>query len=505
MKVDILLCIDGTASMKKIIDEVKGNISSFVNNLIKNLTSENLEIEAYRIKIIVFRNLDFDGDSWYQETPFYDLEKNQLKLDNFLSGVEAVGGSPDTPFEDGLSALSIGISNSNWSFGPDDIQIIGLWTDTESKDLNAELDNFKPGTPNTYDDLKKYWVEYFLIKAPKARLLLFAPDVYPWNNILEEWPQSIHYRSSSAGIDYENPETFLIKDLLLDLTPSVIESNYSLVDKKDENESVDSALPSSKNFFQKVSQFWKKYSRAVTISAAILSISLISFRVVGFSIFSVNLKYSREVNDANTREFQRRLDEITQILKTQGLLQESTEVGFTSEIETRHGWFYDDYDLVLKYSLELSIDDYNLGQYTISEIRETKVAAEIITDHLNIVEDTYLHDGPIRVKVIGETDATPIRGAIPYNGVYGKILSTSFIYQGEKHALELRDGENLKNNIELGVLRASELWHYVKSATNLFIPKETFLDLEVITHSDFGGTYRKSTIIVKLYDLKEMD
>ena len=66
MKVDILLCVDGTSSMEKVIEDVKANISLFVNNLIQGLrlNSDN-DIERIRIKFVVFRNADYDKNDWY--------------------------------------------------------------------------------------------------------------------------------------------------------------------------------------------------------------------------------------------------------------------------------------------------------------------------------------------------------------------------------------------------------------------------------------------------------
>ncbi|MEZ4991920.1 MAG: hypothetical protein R2824_15975 [Saprospiraceae bacterium] len=515
MKVDILLCIDGTGSMEKIIDEVKGNISRFVNNLITNFSDRKLLVESYRIKILVFRNIEADRENWLQETPFYDLGQNQDELNEFLQSVQAIGGSREDPREDSLSALSIGLSNSDWSFGADDFQIIGLWTDNQSKEIGEQLLNYSNRyenvVPTTYQDLKDYWNDFFLQKAPNARLLLFAPDISPWDKVLEEWSQTIHYRSESAGTDHKRPEEFLLRDLFIDLAPSVEDADYDhfAKDHKEEKRDKDHHNEKKPNngLFQRLRNSFRKKSRAalLTIAIALFSFSLVSFRLIGFSIFSVNLKYTREINNENTEEFKRRLDEIVEILKDQGMLNEFSEIDFNSEIKTRHGLFNDKYDLILRYAIELSVNDYELGQYTISELRETMAGAEIIADHLNIVEKTYSHNGPIDVLVIGETDATPIVGAITYNGSYGKIFSTAFNYENNRYQLEITEGDTISENMELGVLRASELWHYVKSSTNLFIPKPTHVDLSVITHKNFGSLYRRSTIVVKLYDLKALD
>lgn len=503
-KIDILLCVDGTSSMGKVIEEVKANITSFVNNLIERLKIDsNFEIGRIRIKLVVFRNADYDGDYWFQETPFYNLEKSAERVNEFLKNIEATGGSPEINVEDGLMALSNALSTANWDSSQNDIQIIGIWTDTKSKTIDPNHKELKEGAPKTYEELKGFWINIFLRKHPNARLLLFAPDLFPWKNILEEWPNSIHYKSNKAGLEYKYPEIFLIKNLLVDLTPSFKEEDSFV--ESEEDKAPKELLEDSVGVKTETPSFWKKYRKILTISFAVLSFSLVSFRIVGLSLFSINVKYTRSVNDTNTKEFKEKLDEITTILKREGILSESTEIGYSSRIETRHGLFFDNSDLILQYSIKLSVQDYVLGQYSIREIRETMASAEIIAEHLNLVEDTYSHSGPILVNVIGETDATPIRGGIPYNGEIGRILETSFKYNNETFAIRIKEGDMIKDNVELGILRACSFWQHIKSLTNIFIPKETYLSYEVITHEEFGGAFRKSTLIVRLYDLKNFE
>ena len=85
MRIDILLCIDGTSSMKNVISDVKKNIISFVNNLLKKLDLDSTsEVTRVRLKFVVFRNADFDESMWYQESPFYDLKKSRNKISQYL-------------------------------------------------------------------------------------------------------------------------------------------------------------------------------------------------------------------------------------------------------------------------------------------------------------------------------------------------------------------------------------------------------------------------------------
>ena len=159
MRIDILLCIDGTSSMKNVISDVKKNIISFVNNLLKKLDLDSTsEVTRVRLKFVVFRNADFDESMWYQESPFYDLKKSRNKISQFFERIKARGGVPGENVEDGLMAFSNALSSANWDSRRNDIQVIGIWTDASSKKIVPGHPELKEGAPESFEQLKEYWI-----------------------------------------------------------------------------------------------------------------------------------------------------------------------------------------------------------------------------------------------------------------------------------------------------------------------------------------------------------
>ena len=56
--VDVVMCIDGTASMKPIIDEIKESVLLFNAKFTDAMEEINKHIAQLRIKVIVFRDFN---------------------------------------------------------------------------------------------------------------------------------------------------------------------------------------------------------------------------------------------------------------------------------------------------------------------------------------------------------------------------------------------------------------------------------------------------------------
>lgn len=195
--VDIIYCLDATGSMDPIINTVKDNIERFYNDYQKALIKKGRTIDTLRIKIILFRDFYFDGDLALSISDFYQLPEQTEHLLFFLNRINAIGGG-DEP-ESGLEALDIAIS-SDWNkIGDKKRQIIVLFTDASAHKLD-EVEIFRPiNYPNyiskNLDELTDKWESSLYMKENSKRLIIFAPDVYPWREISNDWTNTIYYCS----------------------------------------------------------------------------------------------------------------------------------------------------------------------------------------------------------------------------------------------------------------------------------------------------------------------
>lgn len=206
--VDLVFCIDATASMDGLLDMVKKHALSFHRDLSDSMSKKKKSINQLRIRIVAFRDYKYDGRDAMLTTDFFTLPQDKDLFERCIRGIEAVGGGDDP--EDGLEALAYAI-RSHWCEGGSGIkrrQVIVVWTDAATHDLGFGWD--EESYPREYmvkdfNELTLWWGDAanagFMDKNAK-RLLLYAPDQPYWNTISANWDNVLHFPSEAGqGLD----------------------------------------------------------------------------------------------------------------------------------------------------------------------------------------------------------------------------------------------------------------------------------------------------------------
>lgn len=215
--VDIVMCIDGTASMRPIINDVKANAMSFYQKFVDAMEENEKKAEALRIKVIVFRDYGCDEQPM-EESEFFTLPDQTEQFQAFVNGIEAKGGG-DIP-ENGLEAIALALK-SKWTTGGNKRRhAILVFTDAAALPLGERSNSagYPEGMPKDLAELGSWWegTEQTLDTTyqPKyGRLVVFAPNAYPWTDIQawnRYWPAF-----SSAGTGLSEVDTQAAIDLLV--------------------------------------------------------------------------------------------------------------------------------------------------------------------------------------------------------------------------------------------------------------------------------------------------
>jgi hypothetical protein len=203
--VDIVFVIDITGSMNPVIDNVKNAALSFHDDLERVMAEKDKSISNLRVRVVAFRDfLDNEGDA-LRQSPFYSLPAERAQFDAFVRGLRA-GGGGDAP-ESGLEGLGVAL-RSDWERGMDRRRhLIILFTDAPAHALekSAHLQSIPAGTPRSMDQLFDAWEgdgQTGGMEHSAKRLLLYAPDLDPWNTISEDWQNTLHFPSRAGeGLD----------------------------------------------------------------------------------------------------------------------------------------------------------------------------------------------------------------------------------------------------------------------------------------------------------------
>lgn len=207
--VDMVLCIDATGSMGSIINRVKTNALKFHDDLSSSMAEKSKNIDTLRLKVVVFRDYYADGEQAMKASEFFTLPDEADGFSAFVNSITADGGG-DEP-ENGLEALALAIK-SDWSKSGDKRrQIIIVWTDASAHELEknngAKPGNYSPDLPASFDELTDDWEGQSYMSQTAKRLIMYAPDAYPWTDIANNWENVIHYSSKAgdglADVDYQ--------------------------------------------------------------------------------------------------------------------------------------------------------------------------------------------------------------------------------------------------------------------------------------------------------------
>lgn len=189
---DIVMCIDGSARMSSKIDEIKKFIVNTSDCFLETLSESFCLSGSLRIKIIVFRDYGMNGIPM-QETPFFKIPEQADELKAFAQSISAEGGGKAS---NALEAIALAIK-SDWTDTQKHRHIVVVFTDTEALQLGLRNTcyDYPKGMPADIDELGKWWngEEKTIVgnfDARCGRLVLFAPDVYPWDKI-SRWDRSL--------------------------------------------------------------------------------------------------------------------------------------------------------------------------------------------------------------------------------------------------------------------------------------------------------------------------
>ena len=191
---DIVFCIDLTGSMSPIIENVKKSAINFHDELVRYLGTKSRDVEQLRLKVIGFRDIYVDSKP-FEESRFFLIPQELEEYKKFVMGLRATGGG-DEP-ESGLEALVKAIKSDWTQEGLKKRHVIVVFTDASAHKLEKDVDARVPGMPKNLNEAEILWCAAsqdadVKLDQQAKRLVLFAPNSYPWSDIVTDWDLAWH-------------------------------------------------------------------------------------------------------------------------------------------------------------------------------------------------------------------------------------------------------------------------------------------------------------------------
>lgn len=209
--VDLVMCIDGTGSMGKCIDQVKAKALTFSDMFRDAMEEADKTVDKLRVKVIVFRDYGVDAEPM-TESKFFTLPDDSVEFSSFVNDIEPSGGG-DAP-ENSLEAIATALKSDWATDGFKQRHAVLMFTDAPALELGARASspNYPKDLPTDLAGLSAWWhgtdqtlTSTYRVKA--GRLFIFAPNAEPWSSI-QTWQRNwTIYSEAGKGLsdmDLEN-------------------------------------------------------------------------------------------------------------------------------------------------------------------------------------------------------------------------------------------------------------------------------------------------------------
>lgn len=207
--VDMVFCIDCTASMSNVIELVKTNALDFYKDVTSVMEKKNKHITQLRVRVVAFRDYKEDREQAMLTTDFFKLPQEADEFARCVRSLNASGGGDDP--EDGLEALAYAMKSDWDKSGMKNRHVIVVWTDAATHPIGWASDcyNYPKNMPKSIKELTEWWdgglQQSGVMDYNAKRLVLYAPDAPDWDVIAKNWNHVLHF-PSEAGKGLEKLE-----------------------------------------------------------------------------------------------------------------------------------------------------------------------------------------------------------------------------------------------------------------------------------------------------------
>ena len=191
--VDIVICIDLTNSMRDYIEEVKDKTLGFHEQYLEAMEQADISVARLRVKVIGFRDFGFGSEPIVDSSKFFELPDESEEFERFVRALQVDTGG-DIP-ESGLEAIALAMKSDWLNVKKRQRHIMLMFTDAPAHPLGFGSDSvhYPEGMPADLAELARWWVEGVpngSYNPRSGRLVVFAPEVYPWNE-MSKWYSSL--------------------------------------------------------------------------------------------------------------------------------------------------------------------------------------------------------------------------------------------------------------------------------------------------------------------------
>ncbi len=268
----------------------------------------------------------------------------------------------------------------------------------------------------------------------------------------------------------------------------------------------------------------RKFTFFVVLALICTSLSTESFSQVTeavsstFNLKLINkeevLKQQQEELKRLQAELTRQLDEIRQQMIDSKQLSTSTELNVKPEIERATAADgSEEVNLKLQVAYETKkekeeihagvssrTDDFASGAYKAVSSKACMMACNFLKEKAeNELADYFEPGGRVTIKIIGETDASKINGAIPYKGEYGEFEDELAYVNGIPSGVTITKSSGITSNGQLAFLRAKGVQDFVSNYISNLQRTQNIYQIYAIENEGIGNENRRISVEMTIH------
>lgn len=184
--------------------------------------------------------------------------------------------------------------------------------------------------------------------------------------------------------------------------------------------------------------------------------------------------------------------EVMPEVKTDGSVEYNMKVRYDVQVVS---------DYVKKLNISQKTEDWEAGKYRLKDSQAALQTAGIIKKTVESkLEEYIIPNTEVTVKIIGGTDASPFRNAIPYDGAFGEINDAELFVNGGYGYVTINQKTGISNNIQLAYLRTLDIKNFMQKHIGPFrvanVQYEHFAEIA----NETGAQYRRVAVEITVHN-----
>lgn len=151
--------------------------------------------------------------------------------------------------------------------------------------------------------------------------------------------------------------------------------------------------------------------------------------------------------------------------------------------------------------IKSQIDDYPSGKYKLGSSNAAMSTMQIFKQTVENSLTEYLASGAkVSIKITGTTDASQIKGIIPYLDDFGTIEAFTYFLNNQISSVSIDKNNGISSNEQLGFLRTFGVRQFIETYIEPLKKTNTTFEHYVETTDKIGGKNRRVTIELVVHD-----